>query len=131
MLCLREVVGKQKGEGYNIFRGNTSGGPYSKINSVLDPNTAYTDNSVVSGQTYYYVTTALDSSGHESRGSNEGQSVCGFCATLWISDCNDLLAWELHILFSVPSICLLHRKAALTICPLSPNLVPSTIERVG
>jgi fibronectin type 3 domain-containing protein len=61
--------------GYNIYRSNTSGGPYSKINSVLDPNTAYTDNSVVSGQTYYYVTTAVDSSGKESAHSKEARAV--------------------------------------------------------
>src|SRR5208337_1392522 len=52
--------------GYNIYRGNTSGGPYTKINSGLDANTNYTDNSVQSGQTYYYVTTAVDSQGTES-----------------------------------------------------------------
>lgn len=61
--------------GYNIYRGNTSGGPYSRINSVLDPNTAYTDSSVAGGQTYYYVTTAVNSSGEESAYSNETQAV--------------------------------------------------------
>jgi hypothetical protein len=61
--------------GYNIYRGNTSGGPYSKINSGLDPSTSYTDSSVVAEQTYYYVTTAVNSSGQESGYSNETQAV--------------------------------------------------------
>jgi hypothetical protein len=61
--------------GYNVFRGGTSGGPYSQINSVLEATATYTDNSVVSGQTYYYVTTAVDDSGVESAYSNVSESV--------------------------------------------------------
>jgi fibronectin type 3 domain-containing protein len=61
--------------GYNVYRGSVSGGPYSKINSALDANTAYTDDSVLAGQTYYYVTTAVDGSGGESGYSNEAQAV--------------------------------------------------------
>ena len=38
--------------GYNIYRGTVSGGPYSMINTSLDTTTAYTDNTVLSGQTY-------------------------------------------------------------------------------
>ena len=60
--------------GYNVYRGSVSGGPYSKINSALDPSPAYTDNSVLAGQTYYYVTTAVDGSGVESAHSNEAQA---------------------------------------------------------
>jgi len=40
-----------------VYRGTQSGGPYRKINAVLDPETAYTDYAVFRGQTYYYVTT--------------------------------------------------------------------------
>jgi len=61
--------------GYNIYRGGTSGGPYSKINSVLDASTLYTDTTVVDGQTYYYVTTAVNSSNEESGYSNQTQAV--------------------------------------------------------
>jgi hypothetical protein len=57
--------------GYNVRRGTTSGGPYAIINSSLDPSISYVDNTVVSGQTYYYVVTALDSSSTESGYSNE------------------------------------------------------------
>jgi hypothetical protein len=61
--------------GYNIYRGIKSGGPYSKINSVLNASTLYTDTTVVDGQTYYYVTTAVNSSNQESAHSNQVQAV--------------------------------------------------------
>ena len=61
--------------GYNIYRGTVAGGPYSMINSSLDGTTAYTDNTVVSGQTYYYVATAVDGSSNESGYSNQAQAV--------------------------------------------------------
>jgi centrosomal CEP192-like protein/ASPM-SPD-2-Hydin domain-containing protein len=61
--------------GYNVYRGSASGGPYTKINSALDPSPAYSDNSVLAGQTYYFVTTAVDGNGVESAYSNEAQAV--------------------------------------------------------
>jgi hypothetical protein len=61
--------------GYNVYRGATSGGPYGQINSGLDASTVYTDANVLDGDTYYYVTTAVDSSGQESVYSNEVQAV--------------------------------------------------------
>jgi len=57
--------------GYNVYRGSQAGGPYSKINPVLDASTTYTDSSVQGGQNYYYVTTSVDSSGAQSTYSNE------------------------------------------------------------
>jgi hypothetical protein len=57
--------------GYNVYRGTTSGGPYAKVNSSLDPSTLYTDNTVQNGQTYYYVSTAVNSAGAESGYSNQ------------------------------------------------------------
>ncbi|MBZ5600621.1 MAG: choice-of-anchor D domain-containing protein [Acidobacteriia bacterium] len=62
-------------DGYNIYRSTTSGGTYSKLNSTLNPGTAYTDSTVQAGKTYYYVTTAVDSSGGESIFSNEVQAI--------------------------------------------------------
>lgn len=61
--------------GYNIYRGGTVGGPYTKINSALDATPTYTDTTVQAGQIYYYVTTAVDSTGIESGYSNEVQAV--------------------------------------------------------
>jgi fibronectin type 3 domain-containing protein len=57
--------------GYNIYRGSVSGGPYTKLNNPLITVLTYMDTSVVSGQTYFYVTTAVDASGNESVFSNE------------------------------------------------------------
>jgi centrosomal CEP192-like protein/HYDIN/CFA65/VesB family protein/ASPM-SPD-2-Hydin domain-containing protein len=61
--------------GYNIYRGSVSGGTYTQINSALNSTTTATDSTVVSGQTYYYVVTAVDSSAAESSYSNEVQAV--------------------------------------------------------
>jgi len=57
--------------GYNVYRGTVSGGPYTKINSSLVGALTYTDSTVQSGTTYYYVITAVDSSGTESVFSNQ------------------------------------------------------------
>ncbi len=51
--------------GYKVYRGTTSGGPYTLLAAVGNV-TSYMDTTVISGQTYYYVTTALDGSGNES-----------------------------------------------------------------
>ncbi len=59
--------------GYNIYRGTASAGPYSKINSSLNAGTTYTDNAVVDGQTYYYVSTAVNSNNQESAYSSPPQ----------------------------------------------------------
>ena len=57
--------------GYNVYRATGSGGPYTKLNSGSVAATTYTDNAVQTGQTYYYVVTATDSSNLESSYSNE------------------------------------------------------------
>ncbi len=57
--------------GYNVYRGNSAGGPFTQINSGLDATPAYSDTSVAAGQTYYYVATAVNESGAESAYSNE------------------------------------------------------------
>jgi len=56
--------------GYNIYRHDSSGSSYAKINSTLHGVTSYEDASVVSGETYYYATTAVNSHGQESALSN-------------------------------------------------------------
>jgi hypothetical protein len=60
--------------GYNVYRGTASGGPYLIVNS-LDASTAFTDNNVTAGQTYYYVVTAVDGSSNESGYSNQAVAV--------------------------------------------------------
>jgi len=60
---------------YNVYRGTTSGGPYTEIGSVPEPTTTYTDSSVTDGHTYYYVTTTVNSSNQESSYSNQATAV--------------------------------------------------------
>jgi hypothetical protein len=60
--------------GYNVYRGIQNNGPYTKINSILDSATAYTDYTVLAGMTYYYVTTSVDSAGQESPYSNQTEA---------------------------------------------------------
>jgi fibronectin type 3 domain-containing protein len=61
--------------GYNVYRSTTSGSGYVKINSSLLSGLSYTDSSVQSATTYYYVSTAVDSSGTESTYSNQATAV--------------------------------------------------------
>jgi hypothetical protein len=57
--------------GYNVYRSSMASGPYTKLNSPVDPSTTYVDSTVLASQTYYYVATALDSSGNETAYSNQ------------------------------------------------------------
>jgi Abnormal spindle-like microcephaly-assoc'd, ASPM-SPD-2-Hydin len=57
--------------GYNVYRAATSGGPYAKLNGVVDPYNNFVDPGVLSGRTYYYVVTVVDATGAESGYSNQ------------------------------------------------------------
>jgi hypothetical protein len=61
--------------GYNVYRSTTPGGPYTLLNSALVTTTSYTDNSVAAGETYYYVTTAVNTSNDQSAYSNQAQAT--------------------------------------------------------
>jgi Abnormal spindle-like microcephaly-assoc'd, ASPM-SPD-2-Hydin len=64
--------------GYNIYRAmysNSACGSFSKINSMLDTATLYTDSSVVDGKAYCYATTAVNTSSMESSYSNIASNV--------------------------------------------------------
>ena len=67
--------GPTKVAGYNVYRSVVSGRQYSRLNPVLDPHTTFTDNTVESGRTYYYVTTAISGTGVESARSNQVEAV--------------------------------------------------------
>jgi hypothetical protein len=58
---------------YKVYRGTVSGGPYGLLTTNLKA-TSYTDSTVQSGTTYYYVTTDVNAAGTESIFSNEFQS---------------------------------------------------------
>jgi len=59
-------------QGYNVYRGTVSGGPYSKISPTLTTSTLlFTDTTPVSGKQYFYVVTAVDTSGAESAASTQ------------------------------------------------------------
>jgi hypothetical protein len=55
--------------GYNIYRRTGTTGSFTQINSGLNATTTYVDTSVADGQTYYYETTAVNSSNEESEPS--------------------------------------------------------------
>jgi fibronectin type 3 domain-containing protein len=57
--------------GYNVYSSSLPGGPYTKLGSSPVTGTTYTDRTVLPGNTYYYVLTAVDSNNVESAFSNE------------------------------------------------------------
>jgi Abnormal spindle-like microcephaly-assoc'd, ASPM-SPD-2-Hydin len=60
-------------QGYYVYRGTTSGGPYTRLSS-LGAGLSYVDTSVTSGTTYYYAVTAVDSANLESSYSNQASA---------------------------------------------------------
>jgi len=59
-------------QGYNVYRSTVSGGPYTKLSPTLSPTTLlFTDTTPLSGKQYFYVVTALNTSGAESAASPE------------------------------------------------------------
>jgi fibronectin type 3 domain-containing protein len=60
--------------GYNVYRSTVSGSGYVKI-ATLGLVLSYADGTVQNGVTYYYVTTAVDSTGAESGFSSQATAV--------------------------------------------------------
>jgi glycosidase len=61
--------------GYYVYRSPVSGGGFTHLNDVPLADTVYTDDTVVNGQPYYYVVTAVDTAGNESDRSNEAVAI--------------------------------------------------------
>ena len=61
--------------GYNLYRATVTGGPYQKLTTSPVPSLTYQDLSVSRGQAYYYVATAVDTSGNESSYSIEATAL--------------------------------------------------------
>jgi hypothetical protein len=57
--------------GYEVYSSTVSGGPYTKLTSSAVNLTSYTDSTVQSGNTYYYVVTAVNASAVESAYSSQ------------------------------------------------------------
>jgi len=57
--------------GYNVYRGASSSGPYTKLTSSPDAHTSFTDSTVSDNKTYYYYVTSVNSSNVESAPSNQ------------------------------------------------------------
>ena len=68
---------------YYIYQSLTSGAGYVKINSIT--NTSYTVNSLINGNTYYYVITAINDTG-ESKYSEEVQGKPTLIYTYYCPD---------------------------------------------
>lgn len=61
-------------DGYRVYRSTTSGSGFSPLTSVVS-ELSFADDTVVSGDTYYYVVTAVDAQGDESPHSNQATAV--------------------------------------------------------
>ena len=61
--------------GYNVYRADASGGPYTRLNSLPVSGTSYVDTNVAGGRSYFYVATAVDNSNSESAYSSEAGAV--------------------------------------------------------
>lgn len=64
-----DVTGDPSLFGYDVLRGDASGGPYSLIGSPS--SNAFTDTDVTEGQTYFYVVRSVDTSFNRSGPSSE------------------------------------------------------------
>lgn len=61
--------------GYNVYRSTERNGYYTRLNATPVKGVNYLDSPVLSGQTYYYAVTAVDSRGNESEFSKGIQMV--------------------------------------------------------
>ena len=61
--------------GYNLYRSQTSGSGYQKINSQLIAGTSFKDETLQPGIEYFYVCRAVTVEGTESNNSNEASYV--------------------------------------------------------
>jgi O-glycosyl hydrolase len=61
-------------DGYNVYRGTKSGGPYSQVASDVS-SSDYADGGLSPSTTYYYVVTAVDVADNESDDSNQASAT--------------------------------------------------------
>lgn len=59
-------------QGYKVYRGQVTGGPYTSVSGLLDTSVLqFSDSNLNAGQTYFYVVTSVDVNGLESAQSSE------------------------------------------------------------
>lgn len=63
--------------GYHLYRSPQEAGPWQRVNLDLIPGTWYLDETVESGETWYYAVTAVNTSGAESDLSTPVRVVVG------------------------------------------------------
>ena len=63
------------GAQYNVYRGTTAGGPYTKLTATPIPALTYTDAAGTAGTKYFYVITAFCASGGACPAGIEGESA--------------------------------------------------------
>jgi len=68
--------------GYNIYRGATSGGPFTLLNANPIDALTYVDTSIQVGQTYFYVVRAVGGDNTLSDASNEAMAAVSPARTL-------------------------------------------------
>ena len=61
--------------GYRAYRATTPGGPYTSLNSTVNPQLRWTDSTVQAGTTYYYVVTSVAADTVESVYSNQASAA--------------------------------------------------------
>lgn len=61
--------------GYNVYRSESSGGPYSKMDASVVPTESFVDANVQAGLTYYYVITSVTPAGLESADSTQASAT--------------------------------------------------------
>ena len=72
-LAWNAVAGDPTLYGYEVLRGSSSGGPYTKL--ALLTGTDYVDSDVAEGSTYYYVVRSVDTSFNRSGNSSEASAT--------------------------------------------------------
>ena len=81
--------------GYNLYRGTTPAGPYTKVNTSLITALNYADSGLTNGTQYYYVLRAVDTSNNESTNSAQVSATpqAGHGAGLQFDGTNDYVTF--------------------------------------
>jgi len=77
-------------KGYFIYRSDSAGGPYDRLNSSPYVDTFYIDTSAIAGHTYFYTVSAVIEAGTESYLSSE-DSITATSAVCESTETNDRL----------------------------------------